>query len=334
MLKLIKSMNLKIVLLSACTLLSVNLFAQNNEEKKTESTIVMTEAELESFLSTIADARRTQLRERDKKRKTDDLANLRLKYNARQQQNNYGYEGVSNQQILMELRYLNQRIDNLSSNNTIGSTMGRDNSTILMPGHSSQSSIAPPLDRNTTTLLPQASNQDKIDALQSKIDSLKNVDQSEKMAIQSSTVSDSLNTMSMNLQAIRKQMEDLESKLMGKDNPSKGDVSPENRSYFKQEVYFDNNSDKLSESFNANIKQLSDILEKYPDAKILLEGWASPVGNSNYNKQLSMRRSESVAKAFEKYGINPDRVLTAFKGEDTKSSEAKARRVDMAIIVR
>lgn len=334
MLKLIKSMNLKIVLLSACTLLSVNLFAQNNEEKKTESTIVMTEAELESFLSTIADARRTQLRERDKKRKTDDLADLRLKYNARQQQNNYGYEGVSNQQILMELRYLNQRIDNLSSNNTMGSTMGRDNSTILMPGNPGQSAMAPPSGRNTTMFVPQASNQSKIDELQRRIDSLKSVDQPAKLAIQPNSVSDSLNTMSANLQDIRKQMADLESKLMGKHQPSKEDVSPENTSYFKQEVYFDNNSDKLNESFNQNIKQLSDILKKYPNAKILLEGWASPVGNSNYNKQLSMRRSESVAKAFEKHGIKTDRVLTAFRGEDAKSSEAKARRVDMAIIVR
>ena len=76
------------------------------------------------------------------------------------------------------------------------------------------------------------------------------------------------------------------------------------------------------------------VLTKYPEAKILLEGWASPVGSANYNKQLSMRRAESVEKAFINNRIQASRIITSFKGEDRKSTVEKARRVEMSVIVR
>ncbi|MGB5941963.1 MAG: OmpA family protein, partial [Leeuwenhoekiella sp.] len=65
-----------------------------------------------------------------------------------------------------------------------------------------------------------------------------------------------------------------------------------------------------------------------------LEGWASPTGKVSYNKELSMRRAESVEQAFLNNRIDKSRIISSFRGEDTTSSEAYARRVDMSIIVR
>ncbi|WP_165876128.1 OmpA family protein [Mariniflexile fucanivorans] len=291
----------------------------------------MTKSELNSFLKTVADARRSQLNEREQRMKKQDLAELRLKYN-QQPKTEMGYGNMSNDQILRELRYLNQRIDNLSSNNQAPSMGTRDNSTIIMPSsNSSPSSIYPNKDRSTTTIIP--SNKNKIQELQRKIDSLKSLD-ARKPIKNDTSLADSLNNVNLRLNGLRKHLDSLESKMMKTDSVAKKEVSPENRSYFKQQVYFGNNSSTLNATYFKHIQDLTQILVKYPEAKILLEGWASPLGNSTHNKQLSMRRSESVAQAFINNGIDPDRVITSFKGEDSSSSEAHARRVDMAIIVR
>ena len=79
---------------------------------------------------------------------------------------------------------------------------------------------------------------------------------------------------------------------------------------------------------------MTQILNKYPEAKVMLEGWASMVGKADYNKQLSMRRAEAVEKALINNRIDASRIITSFRGEDKVSSEQYARRVDMSIIVR
>ena len=133
------------------------------------------------------------------------------------------------------------------------------------------------------------------------------------------------------LNDVRRQMDSLESKMKASKKSTKYD---ENKTYFRQQVYFDNNSETLQAEYLRYVQDLTQILIKYPEAKILLEGWASPLGSVNYNKQLSMRRAESVEKAFVNNNIQASRIITSFKGEDKKSSAAHARRVEMSIIVR
>ena len=117
-------------------------------------------------------------------------------------------------------------------------------------------------------------------------------------------------------------------------NAEKKTVAPEKaKSFFTQQVYFANDSEKVNAEYLRYVQDLTQILLKYPEAKILLEGWASPVGKADYNKRLSMRRSESVQKAFINNGIDASRILTSFKGEDTKSSAQHARRVDMSVVI-
>jgi outer membrane protein OmpA-like peptidoglycan-associated protein len=321
---------LKIIVLFISIFFSVSLFAQS-EKTSAESTIVMTESELKSFLSTIADARREQLKVRENRRLKQDLAELRLKYQERSGIETGGYDNISNQQILRELRYLNQRIDNLSSNARMLPSMNRDNATIIMPGNSSANPMYPASGRNETTIIP--SNNRKIKALQNEIDSLKNVEASRANLSGQNSMSDSLNTMSGRLQDVRRQLDSLESKMAAPKAQVIAEASKDNKSYFKQQVYFDNNSETLGAEYLPYIKNLTQLLAEYPEAKVMLEGWASPLGKADYNKQLSMRRSLAVEKAFMNNGIAKSRLLTSFRGEDNSSSEQHARRVEMSIIV-
>ena len=330
--------NLKIILVSICALLSFSLFSQN-EETKGEGVIVMTKTELNSFLSTVAEARRAQLEKRDARDKKEYLAELRLKYEnqagyKRRLGTGSGNDNTSNQQILNELRYLNQRIDNLSSNYNRTPNSGRDNSTIIVPGNSSSPSPAyRPNGRSTTTVVPGGNN-NKIEELQNQIDSLKNVKPMVADYKQDVSVADSLNMMNGRLQNVRRQLDSLESRMTNDDTPKLENVAAVDRLYFKQQVYFDNNSDTLKADYIPYIQDLTQILLKYPETKIMLEGWASPKGKPSYNKMLSMRRAEAVEEAFKNNRINVSRIITSFRGEDTSSSEQYARRVDMSIIVR
>lgn len=136
MLDTINMKKLKLVLLIMIAFSSNQIFAQDaNQDAKTETegTIVMTESELKSLLTTIANARRVQLKRRDSIRNMNELDQLRLKYqdgNTRSTSNDLN----SNQQMMRELRYLNNKIDDLSASrgNTMSSP-GRDNSTIIIP---------------------------------------------------------------------------------------------------------------------------------------------------------------------------------------------------------
>jgi len=322
---------LKTIILAGFILFSVSLFAQS-EKTSEKSTIVMTKSELNSFLSTIAEARRSQLKERENRRVKQDLAALRLKYQQRSGTEAANYGEISNQQLLNELRYLNRRIDNLNVNGNSYPSGNRDNSTIIMPSNSNPNPFYPPNNRSTTTVVP--SNSSKIIELENIIDSLRNV---KAIAVPDKNVigiADSLRSVNSKLTNVRRQLDSLELKMKAAKKVVKRDKSVTEKSYFKQQVYFDNNSEKLGAEYFKYIQDLTQILMKYPDSKVMLEGWASSLGSSKYNKQISMRRAEAVENAFINNRIDKSRIITSFRGEDQSSSAQHGRRVDMSIIVR
>ncbi len=315
---------------ATCILFSVSLFAQSDKTAE-KSTIVMTQSELTSFLSTIADARRAELKEREEEQRKKYLAELRLKYQDPAEFRTGAYDNASYQQILNELRYLNQRINNLSAN-TPSASGSRDNSTILLPGNSNPNALNQPNQPGTTTIIP--SNNKIIRELEQRIDSLKNAEMNRADLAKENSFADSLNVMKGNLGDVRRQLDSLESKMIAANKLTKTEDTGDEKTYFKQQVYFDNNSETVKAEFYPNIQDLIQILIKYPEAKILLEGWASPVGNVDYNKRLSMRRAEAVEQTFMNKRIDKTRIISSFRGEDKTSSEQYARRVDMSIIVR
>jgi len=102
----------------------------------------------------------------------------------------------------------------------------------------------------------------------------------------------------------------------------------------KTPIYFANNAYSPLPHDTEAISQIVSMLNDNPELSILLEGYASDVGSSAYNNQLSMRRSESVARLLEQRGIALQRILTAFRGIDHSVDKEKARRVDISVIIR
>jgi putative outer membrane protein len=102
----------------------------------------------------------------------------------------------------------------------------------------------------------------------------------------------------------------------------------------KTPIYFANNSYNPLPHDTVAIDQIVTMLRENPELSILLEGYASNVGSPEYNNQLSMRRSESVARLLQKQGIALQRILTAFRGIDDSVEIEKARRVDISVIIR
>lgn len=304
-------------------------FAQEKSE------IVMTEAELESFLETVAETRRAQIRAEKEKQAQLYLSELRAKQQGIQTQAAPIRE-VSNYELLREIDRLNARLDYVSGANQgylSGGGQG-SNSTIVVPG-GAQGGISYLPGQNTQYIpaqqvAPVTGTTDRdletarsIWELEKQLDSLK--------AVQAGQKSDELGEL-------KQQFQSLEERLANTTNPE------ERRSLleellakfknFKKQVFFPNNVSDLSAADYSYIAEVSDVLKQYPELSVVLEGFASPRGSADYNKQISMRRSESVERALQDKGISKDRIVSSFRGEDHSTSEEGARRVDMSIILK
>ena len=178
--------------------------------------------------------------------------------------------------------------------------------------------------------LATLNNKDKIDKIQQSIDSIlllskKQADQNNVQAPkETSVIVQNVKTPEHNggnlviSEERRRTLEDLLAKYGNKKTP----------------IYFANNAYvPLPHDTNA-MDQIVTMLRNNPELSILLEGYASNVGTAAYNNQLSMKRSESVARLLQKQGIPLQRILTAFRGIDDSVDKEKARRVDISVIIR
>lgn len=107
---------------------------------------------------------------------------------------------------------------------------------------------------------------------------------------------------------------------------------------FDSGVLFQHDSENLSGESQNQLNKLTEILNKYPDTYILVEGHTDASGSSSYNKKLSKRRAEAVREYLENHAIENSRVRTQWYGEDqpkfdnsTAENMAKNRRVEFAI---
>ena len=178
--------------------------------------------------------------------------------------------------------------------------------------------------------LATLNNKDKLNKMQQSIDSILLVSKKQAdhnnvqshtetvIPVQSVRVPEYNNGNSVISEERRRTLEDLLAKYGHKKTP----------------IYFANNSYNPLPHDTVAIDQIVTMLRENPELSILLEGYASNVGSSEYNNQLSMRRSESVARLLQKQGIALRRILTAFRGIDDSVDIEKARRVDISVIIR
>ena len=78
----------------------------------------------------------------------------------------------------------------------------------------------------------------------------------------------------------------------------------------RRDIFFKINSSVISTEESAKVKDIADYLNKYPNAKVVLTGYADAgTGTAQINKRLSAQRADSVGKMLrEKYQIAADRI--------------------------
>ncbi|WP_104047699.1 OmpA family protein [Vibrio jasicida] len=86
-------------------------------------------------------------------------------------------------------------------------------------------------------------------------------------------------------------------------------------------VLFANDSDEINPVFRRQIRELSEFLKEYPSTSIELQGYASKVGGSSHNLDLSKRRANNVREALLRYGIDTNRVRIVGFGDTHLATE-------------
>jgi outer membrane protein OmpA-like peptidoglycan-associated protein len=88
------------------------------------------------------------------------------------------------------------------------------------------------------------------------------------------------------------------------------------------------------------IAQLGDILARYPDDRIQVQGHTDSTGSAAHNEELSRRRAEAVREVLASRGVNPRQMLVEGAGaaqpiadNATANGRAANRRVELHIDV-
>jgi len=105
------------------------------------------------------------------------------------------------------------------------------------------------------------------------------------------------------------------------------------------EVLFDFDKATIKGNYSKDIDVLGDVMKKYEDLSITIEGHTDNIGTAAYNKKLSQRRADAVKKYLvEKSGIDAKRLTAKGFGLEkpiasnkTKEGRQKNRRVEAAV---
>jgi outer membrane protein OmpA-like peptidoglycan-associated protein len=102
----------------------------------------------------------------------------------------------------------------------------------------------------------------------------------------------------------------------------------------KSDVFFDTGSATLKPGAYPEVNRIADVLNKYPQTMVRIEGHTDDVGSDEANMRLSLARADAVKTVFVQRGVNPARIQTLGLGESQpiSSNRAQNRRVVMTLI--
>jgi len=108
----------------------------------------------------------------------------------------------------------------------------------------------------------------------------------------------------------------------------------------RSELLFETDSAVLTEAAIQQLSRIGDILAKYPEDQLRIEGHTDSRGPVAYNEELSERRAEAVARVLTARGVSPRQMLVLGLGEarpvapnDTVAGRSANRRVQLHISV-
>lgn len=112
-------------------------------------------------------------------------------------------------------------------------------------------------------------------------------------------------------------------------------------------VNFEFNLTDITEPSKELLKQARNIIAKYPQVLIAIDGHTDNKGSDSYNQKLSQRRAERIMQYFIDNGIKPERLVARGFGEskpmaansdengaDNAEGRAQNRRVELTIVER
>ncbi len=110
------------------------------------------------------------------------------------------------------------------------------------------------------------------------------------------------------------------------------------KSYELNDIYFDTDSDKLTDESEIVLKDFVNFLQNNKHIDISIHGYTDNVGDPAYNQRLSEARAKSVYNALVQYGISASRLDYKGFGEanpvadnSTEEGRAKNRRTEFVI---
>lgn len=99
-------------------------------------------------------------------------------------------------------------------------------------------------------------------------------------------------------------------------------VEPVRQVYFP-DVNFEFDKAVLTELGKGRTFQISQLLEREPGLRIVLEGHADFIGDLEYNEKLGMRRAQAVRSELESLGVSTERLSTVTFGKTQPVLEQK-----------
>lgn len=107
----------------------------------------------------------------------------------------------------------------------------------------------------------------------------------------------------------------------------------------KGDILFGFDQEQLTATAQSNLNQLVDILNRYPETDIEVQGHTDSKGSVRYNQALSERRASAVVNFLKVHDISASRLTMVGYGEkaprytnDTEEGRAKNRRVDFLVV--
>ncbi len=108
----------------------------------------------------------------------------------------------------------------------------------------------------------------------------------------------------------------------------------------KNDILFDTGSDGVKAEGVTELAKVGDILAKYSDDRVRIEGHTDSTGDAKHNQALSLRRADAVKSVLAGRGVQEKQITALGMGETrpvadngTADGRAKNRRVELHIDV-